>query len=45
MPLIEPAVKLQETVQKRKRPLLPGAAEALFILFSLLVIVKGRKLL
>jgi nitrous oxidase accessory protein len=45
MPLVEPAVKLQETEQKRKRPLLPGAAGALFILFSLLVIVKGRKLL
>ncbi len=45
MPLVEPAVKLQETEEKRIRPLLPGAAGALFILFSLLVIVKGRKLL
>jgi nitrous oxidase accessory protein len=42
-PLMEPAAKLGDQEQDQEKSLLPGIAGALFILFSMLVIVKGRK--
>ncbi|MEH7884100.1 nitrous oxide reductase family maturation protein NosD [Bacillus sp. JJ1609] len=45
-PLVEPVTTLQpDEEQTRKNTTIPGIAGALFILFSLIVIVKGRKLL
>ncbi|RSD26709.1 nitrous oxide reductase family maturation protein NosD [Mesobacillus subterraneus] len=43
-PLVEPAVILQEDSQQRKSPFIPLAAGAFFIVISLFVIVKGRKM-
>lgn len=42
-PLMEPAAKLGDQEQDHENSLLPAIAGALFILISLLVIVKGRK--
>jgi len=43
-PLVEPITKLQlDKEQTRENTIIPGIAGALFILFSLIVIVKGRK--
>lgn len=42
-PLVEPVSKLEEREQKHINSFLPGIVGALFILFSLIVIVKGRK--
>jgi nitrous oxidase accessory protein len=45
-PLVEPVTNLQSDEERtRKNTTIPGIAGALFILFSLIVIVKGRKLL
>lgn len=44
-PLVEQVVKHREAEQSGKRTILPGAAGVVFILMSLLVIMKGRKLL
>ncbi|MCM3573690.1 nitrous oxide reductase family maturation protein NosD [Mesobacillus subterraneus] len=43
-PLIEPVTMRQETEQLSKERRIPGIIGILFILFSILVIVKGRKL-
>lgn len=43
-PLVEPAAKWQGSGQAHESRLLPGTAGVLFILFSLLIIVMGRKL-
>lgn len=43
-PLVEPVTMLQETQQRSKDRMIPGIIGILFILFSIFVIVKGRKL-
>ena len=44
-PLVKPVNMIQKSEQNSENSVLPGIAGALFILFSLIVIVKGRKLL
>ncbi|MBT2685243.1 nitrous oxide reductase family maturation protein NosD [Bacillus sp. ISL-37] len=43
-PLVEPVIMLQEVEQRSKDRMIPGVLGILFILFSIFVIVKGRKL-
>lgn len=43
-PLVEPVTMLQEAEQRSKDRMMPGVIGILFILFSIFVIVKGRKL-
>jgi nitrous oxidase accessory protein len=43
-PLVEPVTMLQEAEQRSKDRMMPGVIGGLFILFSIFVIVKGRKL-
>lgn len=43
-PLVEPVTMFQETEQRSKDRMMPGVIGILFILFSIFVIVKGRKL-
>ncbi|WLR54255.1 nitrous oxide reductase family maturation protein NosD [Mesobacillus subterraneus] len=43
-PLVEPVTMLQDTEQRSKDRMMPGIIGILFILFSIFVIVKGRKL-
>ncbi|MFT9596196.1 nitrous oxide reductase family maturation protein NosD [Mesobacillus sp.] len=43
-PLVEPVTMLKEEEQRSKDRMMPGVLGVLFILFSIFVIVKGRKL-
>ncbi|WP_226677903.1 nitrous oxide reductase family maturation protein NosD [Mesobacillus jeotgali] len=43
-PLVEPVTMLREAEQRSKDRMVPGVIGILFILFSIFVIVKGRKL-
>ncbi|MBS8266658.1 nitrous oxide reductase family maturation protein NosD [Mesobacillus boroniphilus] len=43
-PLVEPVTMFQETEQHSKDRLMPGLIGILFVVFSIFVIVKGRKL-
>jgi nitrous oxidase accessory protein len=43
-PLVEPVTMLQEAEQRSKDRMMPGVLGILFILFSIFLIVKGRKL-
>ncbi|GAM16116.1 right-handed parallel beta-helix repeat-containing protein [Mesobacillus selenatarsenatis] len=43
-PLVEPVIMIQEAEQRSKDRMIPGVLGILFILFSIFVIVKGRKL-